>query len=187
MIFISKKTCENCNEEYLTDKKYCPNCGVKNNDFDSTVIIDKIKEDVNSSKFFDEKIDMEIKQVDNVSFFNRGKNKFNSIKFGVGQKIHDGDEEIHKPKSSGKNKPPKNKIICPNCDTLNDKSSRFCSECSFPLKDIKICPSCGFITEHNDVFCGECGHKLSDIKLCPDCKKIMEIDAEFCGECGHKF
>ena len=186
MIVISKKNCENCNEEYLNEKKYCPNCGVKNSDYvESSELKDNIKTDIQSSDFYEKKIDEEIKNVDNVSFKNKTKNKFNSWRVDFENTVHKRKEDNNKP-CPGKGHP-KNKIVCPKCETLNELDARFCGKCSFPLKDIKICPSCGFISEHGDIFCGECGHKLSEIKLCPGCNKIMEINAEFCGVCGHKF
>ncbi len=49
---------------------------------------------------------------------------------------------------------------CPNCNTENRESRRFCSSCGAEL--IAGCPVCNFVNDLEDEFCGGCGVKLSE-------------------------
>ncbi|WP_316571317.1 RDD family protein [Neobacillus sp. YIM B06451] len=55
-------------------------------------------------------------------------------------------------------------MYCPNCNTLNDDSARFCSKCGEYLekKEPKICPDCGTEGKKGDPFCNMCGYKFPD-------------------------
>ena len=50
---------------------------------------------------------------------------------------------------------------CPNCQTINPPSAKFCVECgkAFDLH----CPKCGTVTPANGKFCMSCGHNLQRI------------------------
>ncbi|MBS3810196.1 MAG: zinc ribbon domain-containing protein, partial [Desulfobacterales bacterium] len=47
---------------------------------------------------------------------------------------------------------------CPNCQTENPVSRKFCRECGGKL--VPVCPACGCENTPGDKFCGECGHAL---------------------------
>ncbi len=48
---------------------------------------------------------------------------------------------------------------CPKCQTENQETRKFCSECGTKL--LLICSQCGFENLPTDKFCGECGHDLT--------------------------
>ncbi len=48
---------------------------------------------------------------------------------------------------------------CPECQTENPETRKFCRECGAKL--ILLCPQCGSENLPGDKFCGECGHNLS--------------------------
>jgi class 3 adenylate cyclase/tetratricopeptide (TPR) repeat protein len=48
---------------------------------------------------------------------------------------------------------------CPECQTENPETRKFCRECGGKL--ILICPQCSSENLPGDKFCGECGHNLS--------------------------
>jgi predicted ATPase/class 3 adenylate cyclase len=48
---------------------------------------------------------------------------------------------------------------CPNCQTENPNTRKFCRECGAKLP--LMCPQCGNENLPGDKFCGECGHNLS--------------------------
>ncbi|WP_053366721.1 RDD family protein [Bacillus sp. FJAT-27245] len=52
---------------------------------------------------------------------------------------------------------------CPNCNTLNDDSARFCSSCGDYLdrKAADICPDCGTERKKGDPYCIICGYKFA--------------------------
>jgi class 3 adenylate cyclase/tetratricopeptide (TPR) repeat protein len=54
---------------------------------------------------------------------------------------------------------------CPNCQTKNPETGKFCRECGNKL--LLICPDCGFKNVPGDKFCGECGCKLIQPKKTP--------------------
>ena len=47
---------------------------------------------------------------------------------------------------------------CPNCQTKNPETRKFCRECGSKL--LLICPQCSFENLPGDKFCGECGFDL---------------------------
>ncbi len=51
---------------------------------------------------------------------------------------------------------------CPECQTENPKTRKFCSECGVKL--ILLCPQCSSENLPGDKFCGECGHELQATK-----------------------
>jgi len=54
---------------------------------------------------------------------------------------------------------------CPNCQTKNQETGKFCRECGNKL--LLICPDCSFKNVPGDKFCGECGCKLIQSKETP--------------------
>jgi len=48
---------------------------------------------------------------------------------------------------------------CPNCQTNNPETRKFCRECGNKLP--LVCPQCSFENIPGDKFCGECGHNLT--------------------------
>ena len=48
---------------------------------------------------------------------------------------------------------------CPECQTENPETRKFCRECGAKL--ILLCPQCSSENLPGDKFCGECGHDLS--------------------------
>jgi hypothetical protein len=50
------------------------------------------------------------------------------------------------------------KMKCPNCQTQNPVTRKFCRECGSKL--LLICPQCSFENLPGDKFCGECGFDL---------------------------
>ncbi|RDU36578.1 hypothetical protein DRW41_13730 [Neobacillus piezotolerans] len=55
-------------------------------------------------------------------------------------------------------------MYCPNCNTLNDDSARYCSKCGEYLekKALEVCPDCGTERQNGDEFCNICGYKFAD-------------------------
>jgi len=48
---------------------------------------------------------------------------------------------------------------CPECQTENAETRKFCHECGAKL--ILLCPQCSSENLPGDKFCGECGHDLT--------------------------
>ena len=48
---------------------------------------------------------------------------------------------------------------CPECETENPDTQKFCGECGVKLE--KACPGCGAKNPPQYKFCGECGHNIS--------------------------
>lgn len=51
-------------------------------------------------------------------------------------------------------------VACPNCQTQNPASAKFCNNCGFKLGPAK-CPNCGNDVAPGSKFCNNCGHKLA--------------------------
>jgi class 3 adenylate cyclase len=49
---------------------------------------------------------------------------------------------------------------CPNCQTENPETNKFCRECGVKLS--KVCPHCGTEVLPQDKFCGQCGRPLGE-------------------------
>ncbi|PKN30100.1 MAG: hypothetical protein CVU64_05020 [Deltaproteobacteria bacterium HGW-Deltaproteobacteria-21] len=63
---------------------------------------------------------------------------------------------------------------CPECQTENPESRKFCRDCGTKL--VLICPDCTSENLPGDKFCGECGHELEKIRETR--KDIPSIDSE---------
>ena len=87
--------------------------------------------------------------------------------------------------SLGTNVVKDDKVVCPNCNSVNDKNQKFCKECGSLLG--ATCPECGADVNSNAKFCPECGSpmKVPD-KTCPECGQVIPGSTKFCGECGTK-
>lgn len=87
--------------------------------------------------------------------------------------------------SFGANFANENQVICSNCHSINDKNTKFCSDCGSPLTS--TCPKCGADVAQDGQFCTECGSPMSKPdKTCPGCGVTVSGDMKFCGECGTK-
>ncbi len=82
---------------------------------------------------------------------------------------------------------------CPECQTPNPESAKFCVGCGVPL-DTKIIPAPGESTttpgEETPVSAPVSIPETTpeeDYKLCPSCNQKNKPDAKFCIICGHKF
>jgi ribosomal protein L40E len=59
---------------------------------------------------------------------------------------------------------------CPNCNSENVGSAKFCSQCGTEkpgagaagsgLQNMRVCPKCGFVNEKGARFCGDCGYNF---------------------------
>jgi ribosomal protein L40E len=61
--------------------------------------------------------------------------------------------------------PTANKVVCTNCQALNDVGDRYCMRCGYTLTSQEprktLCPNCGAETKPNAAFCTKCGTSLS--------------------------
>lgn len=87
--------------------------------------------------------------------------------------------------SFGANAANENEIICPNCNSPNNKDTKFCGNCGSPLT--ATCPNCGASVGLDTKFCSQCGNPMKQPnKTCPGCGAEVAPDMKFCGECGTK-
>ena len=87
--------------------------------------------------------------------------------------------------SFGANAANENEIICPNCNSPNNKDTKFCGNCGSPLT--ATCPNCGASVGLDTKFCNQCGNPMKQPnKTCPGCGAEVAPDMKFCGECGTK-
>lgn len=74
--------------------------------------------------------------------------------------------------------------ICPNCNTPNLESKKFCGNCGSSFG--KKCISCGADLPLNMKFCGECGASQEPKKrICQNCGAEVANNMRFCGTCGN--
>jgi DNA-directed RNA polymerase subunit RPC12/RpoP len=87
------------------------------------------------------------------------------------------------------------RISCPNCKSVVNKSDRYCQNCGNDLtKSIfnNKCPKCGTESVEGSKFCSNCGTNLIDGKktirsnVCPSCNHQLQGNEKFCDECGYK-
>lgn len=182
----------------MQSKRYCPNCGTKNEDFsDNGNSINVLKDEIKKSKYFESKAEKEIRvirtKVPRIDFSEINSSDTAAGGFGSSNGSDSSADGFGSSKETGfaggatANERSRPFIICPLCHTENELGDKYCQFCGFSLKDYKICPSCGYITKEGDNFCGDCGTKLKPIKSCPKCKSPVEINAKFCGTCGKQF
>ena len=74
------------------------------------------------------------------------------------------------------------KVVCKNCQTLNPKGTKFCTNCGAKLTT--QCPSCGAELQGNAKFCPECGNPVTVEHKCPNCGTDYQEGQKFCLECG---
>lgn len=74
------------------------------------------------------------------------------------------------------------KVACKNCQTLNPKGTKFCTNCGTKLT--MQCPSCGAELQGNAKFCPECGNPVTVEHKCPNCGTDYQEGQKFCLECG---
>lgn len=87
--------------------------------------------------------------------------------------------------SFGANAAGENEIICPNCNSANNKNTKFCGNCGSPLT--ATCPNCGASVGLDTKFCNQCGNPMKQQgKTCPECGTEVAAGMKFCGECGTK-
>lgn len=79
---------------------------------------------------------------------------------------------------------------CPNCNSLVQKSKRFCPDCGHDTtnsaesekeRDIVICSKCKNHYKNTVKFCPECGDKYIP---CPKCGADLDAEATVCGFCN---
>ncbi|MFC1824464.1 AAA family ATPase [Thermodesulfobacteriota bacterium] len=63
---------------------------------------------------------------------------------------------------------------CPECQTENPETRKFCRECGAKL--LIICPQCDFENLPEDKFCGDCGQRLQDVLAVE--KEVPEAEGE---------
>lgn len=80
--------------------------------------------------------------------------------------------------------PQSNEIICSNCQSKVEATSKFCHHCGDPLSKKTQCPECNFENPDNARFCSGCGHNLQN-KIC-ECGEELSAGAKFCNNCGKK-
>lgn len=131
---VMRKSCEICNSEYLSDSKYCPICGSKNEEYNYSSEIDEIKDDIKKSKYYN------IMSAEEISY--------------LGENPYDNDiKEKICPNCGCKNT--SDSQFCEECGTkLAD------AEENLKTTIINLCPNCGAIAHDGDKFCAECGQKL---------------------------
>ena len=74
------------------------------------------------------------------------------------------------------------KVTCKNCQTLNQKGTKFCVNCGTKLTT--QCLSCGAELQDNAKFCPECGSPTTVEHKCPNCGTNYQEGQKFCLECG---
>lgn len=75
-----------------------------------------------------------------------------------------------------------NQVACKNCQTLNPKGTKFCTNCGAKLT--VQCPSCGAELQEGAKFCPECGCSVATEHKCPKCGTDYQEGQKFCLECG---
>ena len=86
--------------------------------------------------------------------------------------------------SFGANAATENQVICPNCQSVNSKDTKFCGNCGSPLT--ATCPNCGAEVAPDTKFCNQCGSPMTEPdNTCPNCGASVAPDAKFCNECGN--
>jgi ribosomal protein L40E len=69
-------------------------------------------------------------------------------------------------------------VICPECQTQNPTTAKFCVGCGAPMvkEETPIDANTETLTEETE-----------DFKMCPSCNQKNKPNAKFCIICGHKF
>jgi hypothetical protein len=97
--------------------------------------------------------------------------------------------------SEVKKTPPLSSKTCPECQTPNPESAKFCVGCGAPLAG-KVTPtttsgdSPATPNEETPIVTPTSTPEntpADDYKLCPSCNQKNKLDAKFCIICGHKF
>ena len=97
--------------------------------------------------------------------------------------------------SEVKKTPPSSSKTCPECQTPNPETAKFCVGCGAPLAG-KVTPtitsekSPATPSEETPVVTPTSITETTptdDYKLCPSCNQKNKLDAKFCIICGHKF
>lgn len=118
----------------MKDSKYCPTCGSRNEDFNDSVSINKIKEDIEQSNYYEIKSKREIEfLIRNTPEEDSGTKGKTCIKCGTKNGL--------------------DSTFCIECGSpLIDPEAYVGMQ--------NICPNCGNIAQEGDLFCSECGTKL---------------------------
>ena len=86
-------------------------------------------------------------------------------------------------------------IPCPNCETLNHDTAKFCKVCGatliVPVSEATTCPVCGKQLRAGARFCSYCGQPIAaspvtplQTRSCPYCGAVLRSNACFCKSCG---
>jgi membrane protease subunit (stomatin/prohibitin family) len=75
---------------------------------------------------------------------------------------------------------------CPNCQTDNPASAKFCSSCGTSLAPPAVkCPNCAADNPEGAKFCASCGTALgAAVAHCSQCGEELAPGAKFCASCG---
>lgn len=82
--------------------------------------------------------------------------------------------------------------VCPNCNSVMEKTKRFCSDCGFDTqkktkgkdtKDTIICNNCGTEFKNTMKFCPECGDRYNP---CPKCGADLDDGVTTCPKCNYE-
>lgn len=82
--------------------------------------------------------------------------------------------------------------VCPNCNSVMEKTKRFCSDCGFDTqkktkgkdtKDTIICNNCGTEFKNTMKFCPECGDRYNP---CPKCGADLDDGVTTCPKCKYE-
>lgn len=71
-----------------------------------------------------------------------------------------------------------NLAICPNCNQLIEKDSKFCKNCGYKLTQLE---------ENGKVQEQEVNVENTNLVHCPECGKLISKKATACPNCGHPF
>ncbi|BDZ68888.1 zinc-ribbon domain-containing protein [Methanobacterium ferruginis] len=88
-------------------------------------------------------------------------------------------------------KPQPDTINCPECQTQNPSTAKFCVGCGAPMAK-KEAPQVETVTSPEEQTVSPTAaepvvEEAADYKMCPSCNQKNKLDAKFCIICGHKF
>ncbi|HOO26371.1 MAG TPA: zinc ribbon domain-containing protein [Clostridiales bacterium] len=76
----------------------------------------------------------------------------------IQQRILEAEEErLAKEKMEAVEEDEDGRVRCPNCETYNPPTNKFCLGCGEKLDPVTYCVSCGANIAAGSLFCGECG------------------------------
>ena len=70
--------------------------------------------------------------------------------------------------------------------TVGDKVNKQVATAFTTIDGKEICPNCNTENEKGTKFCKKCGTKFERIKVCSKCNSKLDSDAQFCSNCGER-